>query len=164
MNRLTWSPAKWNNQQLLQDDKMKDLGMKLEIRIIWMDIWEKIYWLLGRKSQLTLQLIWRYGIHLWVISTKFNITIEQRSLCHQTNCLLSFRINCRILEDWKNNKYTNLSQFNRTLSSDLLIIFCVILKISFGFWKFFSIFHLYFTQQLMRVKETKAIRGRQKPL
>lgn len=100
MRNDTCPPVTLNNTQLPQSDSAKYLGMHLDKRLTWKQhIWNKrkqldtkfrqLYWILGRKSNLSLhnklilykavlKPIWTYGIQLWGTSSKSNIAILQR--------------------------------------------------------------------------------------
>lgn len=100
MRRATCPPVTFNNNQLPQSEDAKYLGMHLDRRLTWRKhIWtkrkqlrlkyNKLHWLLGRKSQLSLENkiliyktilkpIWTYGIQLWGSASTSNIEILQR--------------------------------------------------------------------------------------
>lgn len=92
-------PVSLNNQQLPQDDA-KYLGLHLDRRLTWKKhiftkrkqlglILTKPYWIIGRKSQLSLENkllmykmilkpVWSYGIQLWDTASNTNIEILER--------------------------------------------------------------------------------------
>lgn len=100
MKRGTCPPVKLNGQTLPQADVARYLGMHLDRRLTWKQhIWmkrkqlgmtyRKMHWLIGPKSQLTLENkvllyktilkpIWSYGIQLWGTASTSNIEILQR--------------------------------------------------------------------------------------
>lgn len=100
MKRETCPPVFLNNQQLPQTDDTKYLGMHLDRRLTWKKHiftkrkqlglrFQKMYWLMGRNSKLTLENklllykmiikpIWTYGIQLWGTASNSNIEILQR--------------------------------------------------------------------------------------
>lgn len=100
-NRKNTCPSiKMNDKLIPQADTVKYLGMHLDRRLTWkkhittkrkeLDLkFKKMYWLLGRKSALSLknkillykvQLmpIWTYGIQLWGTASNSNLEILQR--------------------------------------------------------------------------------------
>lgn len=100
MRQETCPPVKLNNQTLPQAENAKYLGMHLDRRLTWKNhIWmkrkqlnlkvTKMYWLLGRRSNLStenklliyktiLKPVWTYGIQLWGTASNSNIEILQR--------------------------------------------------------------------------------------
>lgn len=100
LRRSTCPPVTLNNNYLPQADDAKYLGMHLDRRLTWRKhIWTKrkqlgiklikLNWLIGRKSQLSidnklllyksiLKPIWTYGIQLWGSASSSNIEILQR--------------------------------------------------------------------------------------
>lgn len=94
-------PVYLNNIQIPQSATTKYLGMHLDRTFTWKEHIVKkhkqidlkikdLYWLIGRKSKLTLENklllyktiikpIWVYGIELWGCASKSNIAIIQRS-------------------------------------------------------------------------------------
>lgn len=98
--RDTCPPVTLNNQVLPQKENIKYLGIHLDQRLTWRKhIWmkrkqlglklQKMYWLLGHKSKLTLENkillyksilkpVWTYGIQLWGTASNSNIEILQR--------------------------------------------------------------------------------------
>lgn len=93
-------PVKLNNMEIPQADHVRYLGLHLDKRLTWqkhiftkrkqlgMEM-RKLYWLLGQKSQLSLENklliykvilkpIWSYGIQLWGTASHSNIEILQR--------------------------------------------------------------------------------------
>jgi hypothetical protein len=95
--RETCPPVHVNNVQLLQEEDVKYLGLHLDRRLTWHKhifakrkqsgiTLTKMYWLLGRKSKLSignelliyktiLKPIWTYGIQLWGTASTSNIEI-----------------------------------------------------------------------------------------
>ncbi|GBP35917.1 Probable RNA-directed DNA polymerase from transposon X-element [Eumeta japonica] len=89
LRRKTCPPVKLCNVEIPQADDAKYLGMHLDRRLTWRKhIWTKrkqldcklrgMYWLIGRKSQLSdaskmtiyktiLKPVWTYGIQLWAL-------------------------------------------------------------------------------------------------
>lgn len=100
MRRQTCPPVSLNNKEIPQANEAKYLGMHLDRRLTWRKhIWakrkqlnskiSKMYWLIGRKSQLNLKSklliykailkpVWTYGIQLWGTTSNSNIEIIQR--------------------------------------------------------------------------------------
>lgn len=100
MRRETCPAVTLNNQQIPQTEEAKYLGIHLDRRLTWKKhIWtkrkqlghkfRKMYWLIGRTSQLSLENklllykailkpIWSYGIQLWGSASNSNIEILQR--------------------------------------------------------------------------------------
>jgi hypothetical protein len=98
--RATYPPVHIYNEQLPQAEEVKYLGSHLDRRLIThKHIFVKrkhigitlimLYWLLGRKSRLSmsnklllykviLKLIWTYGIELWGSASTSNIEILER--------------------------------------------------------------------------------------
>lgn len=98
--RKTCPPIQLNNCTLPQQEEVKYLGIHLDRRLTWKKhIWTKrkqlglqltkMYWLMGRKSKLSLdnklllyktilKPIWTYGIQLWGSASVSNIEIIQR--------------------------------------------------------------------------------------
>lgn len=90
----------FNGTQIPQKNNVKYLGMCLDRRLTWKDHvkakrtqvdnkLKKMYWLLGRKSELSLENkiliyktilkpVWTYGIQLWGTTSNSNIEIIQR--------------------------------------------------------------------------------------
>lgn len=90
----------FNNERIPKTDSVKYLGIHLDKHLTWrthiwkkrkqLDTkWKKLYWLLGRKSQLSLRNkllayntvlkpVWTYGIQLWGTASKSNIAIIER--------------------------------------------------------------------------------------
>ncbi|CAG5024961.1 unnamed protein product [Parnassius apollo] len=93
-------PVTLNNIVVPQADNVRYLGLYLDKRLTWQKLifskrkqlgiqTRKLYWLIRRKSQLSLEnkillykailkLIWTYGIQLWCTASHSNIEILQR--------------------------------------------------------------------------------------
>lgn len=100
LRRETCPPVYLNNKEIPRSEIVKYLGLHLDRRLTWrahitakrkqLDMrFKKMYWLLGRKSQLSLnnkvlllktilKPIWTYGIELWGTASDSNIEILQR--------------------------------------------------------------------------------------
>jgi hypothetical protein len=100
LNRQTCPPVKLNSEQLPQADEVKYLGIHLDRSLTWrkhiltkrkhLDLkLRNLYWLIGRKSQLSLsnkllvykvilKSFWTYGIQLWETASTSNIKILER--------------------------------------------------------------------------------------
>src|SRR5204863_491660 len=100
MRRETCPPVFLNSHLLPQSEQAKYLGMHLDRGLTWQKHiftkrlqlglkLRKIYWLIGRKSQLSLSSklllykailkpVWTYGIQLWGSASNSNIEILQR--------------------------------------------------------------------------------------
>jgi hypothetical protein len=98
--RGTCSPVHINNVQIPQTEVVKYLGLHLDRRLTWHKhiftkrkqlgiAFTKMYWLLGRKSKLSinnklliyktiLEPIWAYGIQLWRTGSASNMEILER--------------------------------------------------------------------------------------
>jgi hypothetical protein len=98
--RATCPPVHIYNEQLPQAEEIKYLGLHLDRRLTWHKhifakqkhlgiTLTKLYWLLGRKSRLSmsnkllfykviLKLVWTYGIQLWGSASTSNIEILER--------------------------------------------------------------------------------------
>jgi hypothetical protein len=96
----TCPPVNTNDVQLPQTEEVKYLGLHLDRRLTWQKhiftkrkqlgiALTKIYWLLGRKSKLSinnklltyktiLEPVWAYGIKLWGTASTSNIEILER--------------------------------------------------------------------------------------
>jgi len=97
LNKMTCPPVKLNNEYLPQADEIKYLGIHLERRLTWrkhittkrkqFDLkLRNLYWIIGRKSQLSLdnkllvykvilKPVWTYGIQLWGTASNSNLEI-----------------------------------------------------------------------------------------
>jgi hypothetical protein len=100
---LKWSPCpsvQLKSMYLVQPDDVKYLGIHLDRRLTWRKHitterkqlnlqLRKLYWILGRKSQLSLENkllvykailkpIWTYGVQLWGTAPNSNIDILER--------------------------------------------------------------------------------------
>jgi len=100
LSKMTCSPVKLNNEQLPQADEVKYLGIHLDQRLTrrkhiatkrkQLDLkLQNLYWIIGRKSQLSLENkllvykvilkpVWTYGIQLWGTASNSNLEILER--------------------------------------------------------------------------------------
>jgi len=100
LNKMTCPPVKLNNDHLPQADEVKYLGIHLDRRFTWRKHitaklkqldhkLRKLYWIIGRKSQLSLENkllvykvilkpVWTYGIQLWGTASNSNLEIPER--------------------------------------------------------------------------------------
>lgn len=100
LRRGSCPPVVLNNIEVPQADHVKYLGLHLDKRLTWQKHiftkrkqlgiqTRKLYWLIGRKSQLSLdnkillykailKPVWTYGIQLWGTASHSNIEILQR--------------------------------------------------------------------------------------
>ena len=100
LKRKTCPPVQLNDKQLTQTDDVKYLGIHLDRKLTWRKhITEKrkqldlklrnLYWLIGRKSQLSLankllvykvilKPIWTYGVQLWGSASASDLEILER--------------------------------------------------------------------------------------
>ena len=99
MRAQSLPPVQLNGTSLLQPEEVKYLGMHLDRRLTWrnhitskrrhLDLQlRKLYWIIGRKSQLSLENkllykailkpIWAYGIQPWGTASNPNIDILER--------------------------------------------------------------------------------------
>ncbi|KAL7293744.1 hypothetical protein TKK_0012811 [Trichogramma kaykai] len=100
LKKDTCPPIKLNDKVIPQENQVKYLGMHLDRRLTWRPhIWnkrkhlnlkvKKMYWLLGKRSQLSLENklrlylsllkpVWAYGIQMWGMASKTNIDIIER--------------------------------------------------------------------------------------
>jgi transposase len=100
LRKDTCPPVNLNNKPLPQTEDVKYLGLQLERRMTWKKHifmkrkqlglkFRQLYWLIGRKSQLSLENkiliykailkpVWTYGIQLWGTASQSNIEILQR--------------------------------------------------------------------------------------
>lgn len=101
LNKRTCPPVQLNDINIPQQTKVKYLGLHLDRRLTWKNhieakrnqikiTFSKMYWLMGRKSQLTLdnkvllykaiiKPIWTYGIQLWGSTSASNRELLQRT-------------------------------------------------------------------------------------
>lgn len=101
LNKRTCPPVVLNDINIPQQTKVKYLGMHLDRRLTWKKhieakrnqikmTFSKMYWLMGRKSQLSLdnkvllykviiRPIWTYGIQLWGSTSASNRELLQRT-------------------------------------------------------------------------------------
>ena len=100
LKRSSCPPVQLNGVSLVQPDDAKYLGLHLDRRLTWrkhittkrkhldLQLW-KLYWILGRKSQLSLENkllfyktilkpIWTYGIQLWGTASNSSIDTLER--------------------------------------------------------------------------------------
>ena len=97
---MTCPPVKLNSEQLPQADEVKYLGIHLDRKLTWrkhittkrkqLDLkLRNLYWIIGRKSQLSLENkllvykvilkpVWTYGIQLWGTASNSNREILER--------------------------------------------------------------------------------------
>ena len=100
LNKMTSPHVTLNNVHLPQVDEVKYLGIHLDRRLTWhkhittkrkqLDLkLRNLYWILGRKSQLSLENkllvykvilkpVWTYGIQLWGTASNSNLEILER--------------------------------------------------------------------------------------
>jgi hypothetical protein len=100
LNKMTCLPVTLNNEHLPQADEVRYLGIHLDRRHTWrkhvttkrkqLDLkLRNLYWLIGRKSQLSLENkllvykvilkpVWTYGIQLWGTAWNSNLEILER--------------------------------------------------------------------------------------
>jgi hypothetical protein len=99
LKKNTCTPVQTNNKQLAQPEGVKCMDIHLDRKLIWykhiftkrkqLDLkLRKLYWIIGRKSQLSLgnkllvykailNPIWTYGVQLWGSTSNSNIeTLE----------------------------------------------------------------------------------------
>ncbi|GBP31098.1 RNA-directed DNA polymerase from mobile element jockey [Eumeta japonica] len=134
LRRKTCPPVKLCNVEIPQADDAKYLGMHLDRRLTWRKhIWTKrkqldcklrgMYWLIGRKSQLSdaskmtiyktiLKPVWTYGIQLWGTASHSNIEILERFQSKTMRAM--FNIPPHI-----SNKYINLDLNLRTVKEEI---------------------------------------------
>ncbi|GBP86407.1 Probable RNA-directed DNA polymerase from transposon X-element [Eumeta japonica] len=156
LRRKTCPPVKLCNVEIPQADDAKYLGMHLDRRLTWRKhIWTKrkqqdcklrgMYWLIGRKSQLSdaskmtiyktiLKPIWTYGIQLWGTASHSNIEILERFQSktmramfnippHISNKYINLDLNLRTvkeeIENYSKNYQTRLDQYISQLVTEL---------------------------------------------
>lgn len=134
LRKETCPQVKLYNEEVPQEDNAKYLGIHLDRRLTWKKhIWTKrkqldcklrcMYWLIGRKSQLTdtskmaiyktiLKPIWTYGIQLWGSASHSNIEILERFQSKTMRTM--FKIPQHI-----SNKYVNLDFNIRTVKQEI---------------------------------------------
>jgi hypothetical protein len=100
LNKMTCPHVTLNNVHLPQADEVKYLGIHLDRRLTWrkhitterkqLDLkLRNLYWIIGRKSQLSLENkplvykvilkpVWTYGIQLWGTASNSNLEILER--------------------------------------------------------------------------------------
>jgi hypothetical protein len=100
LKKRTCPPVYLNNKQLPQKNEVKCLGFHLDRRLTWRQHilmkrkqldqkLRSLYWIIGRKSQLslpnkllvytlTLKPIWTYGIQLWCCASNSHLDILER--------------------------------------------------------------------------------------
>jgi len=100
LNKMTCPPVKLNNDHLPQADEVKYLGIQRDRRLTWrkhkttkrkqLDLkLRNLYWIISRKSQLSLENkllaykvilkpVWTYGIQLWGTASNSNLEILER--------------------------------------------------------------------------------------
>jgi len=121
LNKMTCPPVKLNNKHLSQADEVKYLGIHLDRRLTWrkhittkrkqLDLkLQNLYWIIGRKSQLSLENkllvykvilkpVWTYGIQLWGTASNSDLEILERfqskvlrivtdALCYMPNTII----------------------------------------------------------------------------
>ena len=100
LKNSTCPPVQLNNKQLTQPEEVKYVSLYLDRKITWskyistkrqqLDLkLHKLYWIIGRKSQLSLENklivykailkpIWTYGTQLWGSASNSNIETLER--------------------------------------------------------------------------------------
>ena len=100
LKKETCPPVQPNNKQLTQTEEVKYLGIHLDRKLTWpkhisakrkqLDLkLRKLYWIIGRKSQLSLsnkllvyktilKPIWTYGVQLCGSASNFNLEILEK--------------------------------------------------------------------------------------
>lgn len=134
LRRKTCPPVKLYNKDVPQQEDAKYLGMHLDRRLTWRKhIWTKrkqldlklrnMYWLIGRKSQLTdaskmiiyksiLKPVWTYGIQLWGSASCSNIEILERFQSKTMRAMYNIPQNIC-------NRYVNLDFNLRTVKQEI---------------------------------------------
>lgn len=134
-----------NNIHLPQENSVKYLGLHLDRRLTWHKHiftkrkqlglkFTKMYWLAGRKSQLSLENklllykmiikpVWTYGIQLWGTASNSNIEILQRFQSKVLRCIVDapwFVSNTVIHKDLKINSVKDEIRINSKKYSERL--------------------------------------------
>ena len=100
LKKNTCPPVQLNKKQMTQPEEVKYLGIHLNLNLTWhknlstkrkqLDLkLRKLYWIIGRKSQLSLENkllvnkailkpIWPYGVQLWGSASNSNIETLER--------------------------------------------------------------------------------------
>lgn len=134
LRRKTCPPVKLCDVEITQSDDAKYLGMHLDRRLTWCKhIWTKrkqldcrlrgMYWLIGRKSQLSdaskmtiyktiLKPVWTYGIQVWGTASHSNIEILERFQSKTMRTMFN-------IPPYISNKYVNLDLNLRTVKEEI---------------------------------------------
>jgi len=100
LKKNTCPPVQLNNKQLTQTDEVKYLGIHMDQKLTWhklisakrkqLDVkLRKLYWIIGRKSQLSLvnkilvynailKPVWTCGVQLWGSASNCNLEILEK--------------------------------------------------------------------------------------